>query len=125
MAKLDNGAVSGPGKPSPFPWPPQRALFICSALTAVSFLAHILFLFLVSPLNVVPLSKEDAYLYGAIPLCFGAIFFALAVYNFIIIEERSVSHTLLLLLALSFGSLSLQGLLGLALLYGKPWLEGG
>jgi hypothetical protein len=120
MTKLENGGREGRGI---LGGSPGRVLFKTSMLTAASFLVHILFLFLVSPLNVVHLSKEDAYLYAAIPLCFGALFFALSVYNFIIMEERSPSHILLLLVALSFGSMSLQGLLGLALHYVKPWME--
>jgi hypothetical protein len=120
MTKLENGGSEGQDT---FGGSPERVLFKSAVLTAFCFLVHILFLFLVSPLNVVPLSKEEAYLYGAIPLCFGVIFLALSVYNFIIIEERSVSHVLLLLVALSFGSMSLQGLLGLALHYIKPWME--
>jgi hypothetical protein len=109
MTKLENAGGEGRGI---FGGSPERALFKSAMLTAFCFLVHILFLFLVNPLNVVPLSKEDAYLYGAIPLSFGVLFLALSVYNFIIIEERSVSHVLLLLVALSFGSMSLQGLLG-------------
>lgn len=120
MTKLENADGEGRGF---FGGSPGRALFKTSMLTAFCFLVHILFLFLVNPLNVVPLSKEDVYLYGAIPLCFGVIFFASSVYNFIIIEERSVSHVLLLLVSLSFGSMSLQGLLGLAMHYIKPWME--
>jgi hypothetical protein len=124
MTKLENGGNEG-RQEGAFGGSPERALFKSAVLTAFCFLVHILFLFLVNPLNVVHLSKEEAYLYGAIPLCLGVIFLVLSVYNFILLEERSASHILLLLIALSFGSMSLQGLLGLGLHYVRLSLESG
>lgn len=102
-----------------FPRSPGRALFICSVLTALCFLLHIFFLLLVSPWNVLNITKETAFVYSSIPLCFAVVFALSSIYNFTIIEERSGSHILLLLAALIFGSLSLQGLLGVAMHYYK------
>lgn len=99
------------------PRSPERALLSSTVLTVLSFSIHIFFLFLVDPLRVLKLSKETAYSYSAIPLCFGVIFLISSVYNFIKIEDRAGSHIILLLIALSIGSMSLQGLLGLGLHY--------
>ncbi len=101
------------------PRSPERALLSSTVLTVLSFSIHILFLFLVDPLRVLNLSKETAYSYSAIPLCFGVIFLISSIYNFIKIEDRTGSHIILLLIALSIGSMSLQGLLGLGLHYVK------
>ncbi|HUI21214.1 MAG TPA: hypothetical protein VLZ74_09240 [Methylocella sp.] len=100
-----------------FPRTPERALFVSSALTVVSFLIHIFFLLLIDPWKVLKLSKEAAYVYSGFPLAFGAVFLGLSVYYFIKIENRSVSHIVMLLVALSLGSMSIQGLLGLGLHY--------
>lgn len=114
------GELKRPEHPSArFPRSPGRALLFSSALTAFCFLLHIFFLLLVDPLHVFNFTKETAYLYASIPLCFGVVFLVLSVYNFIVLEERTATHILLLLAALSFGSLNLQGLLGLGMHYLK------
>lgn len=88
------------------------ALFLSTALAALGFLSHIFLLFLVEPLKYLRLSKESAYAYSSIPLCFGVIFFLTAIYNFRKIEERSVFHILSIIVAFVFGTLSIQGLAG-------------
>lgn len=101
------------------PRSPERALLSSTVLTVISFSIHVLFLFLVDPLRILNLPKETAYSYSAIPLCFGVIFLISSVYNFIKIEERTGFHIIFLLIALSIGSMCLQGLLGLGLHYVK------
>ncbi len=124
MAKPGNGSgeergQAGGGPPMaadkifPFlPRTPERALVISSALTIVSFLSHIFFLFLVDPWRVLNISKESALAYSTIPLCFGVIFVLYAIYSFIRIESRSSVHVIVLLFAAIFGSFSVHGLLG-------------
>ncbi|HUB64531.1 MAG TPA: hypothetical protein VL996_08820 [Methylocella sp.] len=115
-----NSVLSEPKAPSS--WLPrsfERALLLSSALTVFSFVIHVLFLMLVDPLRVLPLSKETAYVISSIPLCFGVLFLVLSVFSFIMIEKRTALHIVLLFVALSVGSMSLQGLLGLGLHYVK------
>jgi hypothetical protein len=109
------GAPMMPAKTFPLiPRTPERALVITSALTVVSFLIHFFFLFLVDPWRVLVISKEDALAYSMIPLCFGVVFLALAIYSFIRIESKSILHVIVLLFAVVFGSFSFHGLLGFA-----------
>ena len=129
MTELENGGNEGrrqaaagglkkPRKPLAFlQRGPEGALFRSSSLTVVSFLIHILFLLFVDPANYPYISKETIYVISAIPLCAGVIGLILSVYNFIKIENRSIVHVGLILAALSLGSMSLQGLLGIALHY--------
>jgi hypothetical protein len=94
---------------------PGAALFLSTALLAVSFLIHIFFLFLVEPLRYLNIPKEDAMMYSGIPLCVGIVFLAIAIYNFVKIKPRSALHIIALVFVLAFGSLSLQGLAGIFL----------
>jgi hypothetical protein len=95
-------------------FPSERALVLTSALTVVSFLVHIFFLFLVDPWRVLAISKEDALAYSTIPLCFGLVFLVLAIYSFIRIESKSIFNVIVLIFAVAFGSFSFHGLLGFA-----------
>lgn len=102
-----------PAKTFPFiPRTPERALIITSALTVVSFLSHLFFLFLVDPWRVLVIDKESALAYSTIPLWFGVVFLALAIYSFIRIESKSIFHVIVLIFAVAFGSFSVHGLLG-------------
>ncbi len=102
-----------PAKTFPLiPRTPERALIITSTLTVVSFLSHLFFLFLVDPWRVLIIDKESALGYSMLPLCFGVVFLALAIYSFIRIESKSVLNVIVLLFALVFGSFSFHGLLG-------------
>ena len=94
------------------PRTPERALVISSALTVVSFLSHIFFLFLVDPWRVFDIPKEDALAYSTIPLGFGVVFLLAAIYNFIRIESKSMLYVIVFIFPLIFGSFSLHGLLG-------------
>ena len=107
------GAPRTPAKTFPLiPRTPERALVITSALTVVSFLVHIFFLFLVDPWKVLAISKEDALAYSTIPLGFGVVFLLAAIYSFVRIDSRSIVHLVLLIFAVAFGSFSIHGLLG-------------
>jgi hypothetical protein len=109
------GAPRRPEKPFPFfPRSPERALFISTALTVVSFLSHFFFLVLVHPWRVLDMPKEDALTYSTIPLGFGFVFLVSAIYSFVKIESRSVVHLIILIIAVVFGSFSFHGLLGFA-----------
>ena len=100
-------------KPFPLiPRTPERALIITSALTVVSFLGHLLFLFLVDPWKVLVIDKESALAYSMIPLVFGLVFLVAAIYSFIRIESKSIFHVIVLIFAVAFGSFSFHGLLG-------------
>jgi hypothetical protein len=100
-------------KPFPlFPRSPERALFISTALTVVSFLSHFFFLVLVHPWRVLDIPKEDALTYSTIPLGFGVVFLASAIYNFVKIESRSAVNIIVLIFAVVFGSFCFHGLLG-------------
>jgi hypothetical protein len=124
MTKPGNGGAEGrgeagvrepkrPEKPFPFiPSTPEKALVISSALTVVSFLSHIFFLFLVDPWRVFDIPKEDALAYSTIPLGFGVVFLLAAIYSFIRIESRSMFYVMLFIFPLIFGSFSLHGLFG-------------
>jgi hypothetical protein len=102
-----------PAKTFPLiPRTPERALVMTSALTVVSFLSHIFFLFLVDPWRVLEISKEDALAYSTIPLCFGVVFLLAAIYSFIRIESKSMFYVIVFIFPLIFGSFSLHGLLG-------------
>jgi uncharacterized membrane protein YesL len=95
----------------------EKVLFLSAVLTFVFFLIHVGFLVLVDPLRLLPFSKEDALTYSAIPMFFGVLCLITAMYCFIKMERRTISHIALLLVALSFGSMSLQGLLGVGTHY--------
>jgi hypothetical protein len=109
------GAPMTPAKPFPLiPRTPERALVLTSALTVVSFLGHLFFLFLVDPWRVLVIDKESALAYSMIPLGFGIVFLASTIYSFIKIESRSIFHVIVLIFAVAFGSFSFHGLLGFA-----------
>jgi hypothetical protein len=111
--RAGGGAPMTPAKTFPFiPRTPERALVITSALSVVSFLSHIFFLFLVDPWRVLVIDKESALAYSMIPLCFGVVFVALAIYSFIRIESKSILNVIVLLFAVVFGSFIFHGLLG-------------
>jgi hypothetical protein len=120
MTNVGNGSSEGrggapkkPEKPFPFiPRTPERALVLTSALTVVSFLAHIFFLFLVDPWRVLEIPKEDALTYSTIPLGFSVVFLLSAIYSFIRIESKSIFYVIVLIFAAIFGSFSFHGLLG-------------
>jgi len=113
--QADGGTPMMPPKTFPLiPRTPEKALVITSALTVVSFLSHIFFLFLVDPWRVLAISKESALAYSTIPLCFGIIFLVFAIYSFIRIESKSIFHVIVLMFAVAFGSFSVHGLLGFA-----------
>jgi hypothetical protein len=111
--RAGGGAPMNPEKTFPLiPRTPERALVISSALTVVSFLSHIFFLFLVDPWRVLEIPKEDALAYSTIPLCFGVVFFVAAIYSFTRIESKSMFYVIILIIPLIFGSFSLHGLFG-------------
>ena len=111
--RAGSGAPRKPEKTYPFfPRTPERALFISSALTVVSFLSHIFFLLLVDPWRVLDFSKESAMAYSTIPLCFGVVFLLAAVYSVIKIKSRSIFNVILFIFALIFGSFCLHGIFG-------------
>jgi hypothetical protein len=122
MTKPGNGSSEGqagggaqmtPAKTFPLiPRTPERALIITSTLTVFSFLSHLFFLFLVDPWRVFVIDKESALAYSMIPLCFGVVFVASAIYSFIRIESKSILNVIVLLFAIVFGSFSFHGLLG-------------
>jgi hypothetical protein len=120
MTNVGNGSSEGqagapkkPEKPFPFiPRTPERAFVLTSALTVVSFLAHIFFLFLVDPWRVLEIPKEDALTYSTIPLGFSVVFLLSAIYSFIRIESKSIFYVIVLIFAAIFGSFSFHGLLG-------------
>jgi hypothetical protein len=97
-----------------FPRTPERALVISSALTVVSFLSHIFFLFLVDPWRVLDIPKESALAYSTIPLCLSVVFLLSAIYSFVRIESKYMFYVIIFIFTLIFGSFSLHGLLGFA-----------
>jgi hypothetical protein len=115
------GGVGGsmPGKPekaiAQFRLSSGAGLFISTVLLAISFLCHIFFLFLVEPLKYLVISKDEAMVYSGVPLAFGVIFLAAAIYSFMKIETRSPIHIIVLIFVFAFGSLTLQGLAGIAM----------
>ena len=117
------GGGSGPRKPgmngeaasgSSAKW-----FYIGTALTALCFLIHILFLFLVEPLKYVPLSKADAYAYSGIPLLVGIACLIFTIVSFRRITPRSEIHVVVLIGAIIFGSLNLQGTAGIIMFFAK------
>jgi len=96
---------------------PDGTLTRSALLTVLSFVIHVLYLIFADPSQWPSLSKESVYLKSAIPLCFGVLFLVLSVYSFTRLTTRTFLHIGFLLLALSFGSLCVQGLLGIGLHY--------
>lgn len=96
---------------------PEGTLARSALLTVLSFVTHVLYLIFADPSQWPSLSKESVYLTSAIPLCFGVLFLVLSVYSFTRLTTRTLLHIGFLLLALSFGSLCVQGLLGIGLHY--------
>jgi len=94
-------------------------LYIGTALTAASFFVHLLILFLVEPLKVLPLPKAAAYAYSGIPLLFGIAFLLFTVVSFRRIRPRSEMHIAILVGALVFGSLNIQGAAGIVRFFAK------
>jgi hypothetical protein len=94
-------------------------LYVGTALTALSFLLHILFLFLVEPLKVLALPKADAYAYSGIPLLFGIAFLIFTILSFRRITPRSEVHVAVLIGAIVFGSLNIQGAAGIVRFFAK------
>jgi hypothetical protein len=110
------GQSRKPGQTLPlFRLSPARVLFISTVLIVLSFLSHIFFLLLVDPWKYLAISKESAMTYSGIPLCFGVAFLLAAIFSFLRIESRSPSHIILIIIVFVFGSLTLQGLSGIAL----------
>ena len=93
--------------PSPAKW-----FYIWTALTAFSFLSHIFFLFLVEPLKVFSLATADAYAYSGVPLAFGLLCLLFAILSYRRIAPRREIHTAVLIVAIIFGSLTIQGIAG-------------
>jgi hypothetical protein len=126
MRKLEDGAGEGQGgggggrpeKPENNPSSVSRSyvkwLYAGTALTAFFFLAHLLFLFLVEPLKLLSLSKTEAYAYSGIPLIFGIVCFLFTLLSFWKISPRLEFHVVVLLGAIVFGSLNIQGAVGIA-----------
>ncbi len=111
--RAGGGVPRKPAKTFPLiPRTPEGAFVLTSALTVVSFLSHIFFLFLVDPWRVLDISKEDALLYSTIPLGFGVVFLLSAIYSFIRIESKSMAYVIVFLFPLIFGSFSFHGLMG-------------
>jgi len=96
---------------------PEGTLTRSALLTVLSFVTHVLYLIFADPSQRPSLSKESVYFTSAIPLCFGVLFLVLSVYSFTRLTTRTLLHIGFLLLALSFGSLCVQGLLGIGLHY--------
>jgi hypothetical protein len=108
-----SGAPMQPEKTFPLvPRTPERAFVISSALTVVSFLSHIFFLFLVDPWRVLDISKESALAYSTIPLGLSVVFLLAAIYSFVRIESKSMFYVIIFIVPLIFGSFSLHGLFG-------------
>jgi len=131
MRKLEDGAGEGQGgggggspqtpgnNPSSVSRSYAKWLYAGTALTALFFLAHIFFLFLVEPLKLLSLSKAQAYTYSGIPLVFGIFCFLFALVGFWKISPRSEFHVVVLIGAIVFGSLNVQGTVGIARFLGK------
>ncbi len=105
------GAPSGPEK-TKSRRSPTRALVVSSALVVICFIAHIFVLVLIDPAKAQNFSKLNAYALASIPLGMGLVFLLDAINNFRRIETRSPAHLVPLLLAIVFGGLGIQGLLG-------------
>jgi hypothetical protein len=98
---------------------PAKRFYIWTALTAFSFLSHILFLFLVEPLKVFSLTKADAYAYSGIPLAFGLVCLLFTIVSYRRITPRTEIHIAVLIVALIFGSLTIQGVAGIVRFFAK------
>jgi hypothetical protein len=94
-------------------------LYIWAALTALCFLVHLLFLFLVEPLKVLALSKAQAYAYSGIPLLLGIACFLLTILSFRKITPRFELHIAVLIGAIIFAGLNIQGVIGIVRFLGK------
>ena len=94
-------------------------LYIGTALTAAGFFIHLLILFLVDPLKVLVLPKGAAYAYSGIPLLFGIAFLLFTVVSFRRIRPRSEMHVAILIGAIVFGSLNIQGVAGIVRFFAK------
>ncbi|MCI0599840.1 MAG: hypothetical protein L0Y60_10020 [Beijerinckiaceae bacterium] len=115
-----DGAPEKPGKGLAFlPRTPAGGLYLSAALLIFSFLSHILLLFLVEPLKVLALPKASAYAYSGAPLVVGVFAFLSAIFCFRRIAPRSDIDFVVLIVAIIFGSLSLQGLAGVILFFVK------
>jgi hypothetical protein len=98
---------------------PAKRFYIWTALTAFSFFSHILFLFLVEPLKVFSLAKADAYAYSGIPLAFGLVCLLFTIVSYRRITPRTEIHIAVLIVALIFGSLTIQGVAGIVRFFAK------
>ncbi len=94
-------------------------LYIGTALKAASFFLHLLILFLVEPLKVLALPKAAAYAYSGIPLLFGIAFLLFTVVSFTRMRPRSEMHVAILIGAIVFGSLNIQGAAGIVRFFAK------
>jgi hypothetical protein len=92
---------------------PAKWFYIWTALTSIGFLSHILFLFLVEPLKVFSLAKANAYAYSGIPLAFGLVCLLFAILSFRRITPRTGIQIVVLIVAIIFGSLTIQGIAGI------------
>ncbi len=99
--------------------PSGKWLYIGTALTAASFFIHLLILFLVEPLKVLALPKAAAYAYSGIPLLFGIAFLLFTVVSFTRLNPRSEVHVAVLVGAIVFGTLNLQGAAGIVRFFAK------
>jgi hypothetical protein len=94
-------------------------LYLGTVLTAVCFLIHLLFLFLVEPLKILALPKAAAYAYSGIPLLFGIAFLIFTILSFRRITPRSEVHIAVLIGAIVFGSLNIHGAAGIVRFFAK------
>jgi hypothetical protein len=135
MRNLESGGEGqaygggGPKKPQKSGEIASRAsanwLYIGTALTALSFLSHILFLFLVEPLKVFSLTKADAYAYSGIPLLLGIACFLFTLFSYWRTTPRSELQVAALIGAIIFGSLNIQGVAGIIMFFAKGQHGGG
>ena len=96
-----------------------KRLYVGTALTALCFLVHLLFLFLVEPLKVLVLPTAAAYAYSGIPLLFGIACFIFTILSFRRITPRTEVHIAVLIGAIVFGSLNLQGTAGIIMFFAE------
>jgi hypothetical protein len=94
-------------------------LYLGTVLTALCFLIHLLFLFLVEPLKILALPKAAAYAYSGIPLLFGIAFLIFTILSFKRITPRSEVHIAVLIGAIVFGSLNIHGAAGIVRFFAK------
>lgn len=109
-ARANGGAASG----SSAKW-----LYLGTVLTALCFLIHLLFLFLVEPLKILALPKAAAYAYSGIPLLFGIAFLIFTILSFRRLTPRSEVHIAVLIGAIVFGSLNIHGAAGIVRFFAK------